>query len=139
MVAEVLLVLEPQETCIVSVQSKGLVKEIGAQHLEGMDHRQQLQEMQLVQPLGRRQLARLEHDWVVCARMAETASSDESVSRRVGSGGSHTSRTGAKTNATLSASKLVCSAGPQRTKARGLQRAVSGAAKAEKRRTNLWW
>ncbi len=63
------LFLKPQETCIVSVQGKGLVKEIGAQRLEGMDHRQQLQEVLRVQPLGRRKLARLESDRVVRARV----------------------------------------------------------------------
>ena len=35
------------------------------------------------------------------------------------------------------ASKLYCSAGPHVNWARGLQMAVSGAARAEKRRTNL--
>ncbi len=67
MVAEVPLVLEPQEACIVSVQSKGLIKEIGAQRLEGMDHRQQLQEVLWVQPLGRRQLVQFIRDRVAHA------------------------------------------------------------------------
>ncbi len=53
--------------CIVSVQSKGLVKEIGVQRLEGMDHCQQLQEVLLVQPLGLSQLTRFERDRVVRA------------------------------------------------------------------------
>ncbi len=49
------------------MQSKGLVKEIGAQRLEGMDHCQQLQEVLQVQPLGRSQLAPFERDRVVLA------------------------------------------------------------------------
>ena len=69
--------------------------------------------------------------------MAETASSEASVSRRVGRAGSQTRSTGADVSAALSESKLCCSAGPHVNRKRGLQRAVSGAARAEKRETNL--
>jgi hypothetical protein len=60
----VLLFLEPQETCVVSVQSKGFVKEMRAQCFESMDHCQQLQKVQWV---WLRQLARLESSRMVRA------------------------------------------------------------------------
>ncbi len=69
--------------------------------------------------------------------MAETASSDASVSRRVGRVGPQTRSTGADVSAVLSASKLCYSAGPHVNRERWLQRAVSGAASAEKWETNV--
>ena len=69
--------------------------------------------------------------------MAETANSDASVSKRVGRVGSQTRRTGADVSAALSAVKFCSSTAHQRKVARGLHRAVKGAAKAEKRNTNF--
>ena len=50
---------------------------------------------------------------------------------------SHTRRTGAAVNARLRASKLRCSVSPQWKRARGLHRAVSGAARFANLSTNL--
>jgi hypothetical protein len=44
-VAEVPLLLEPQQAGIISVQLEGLVEQVGAERLQSMDHRQQLQEV----------------------------------------------------------------------------------------------
>ena len=72
-----------------------------------------------------------------CSRIAYTASSKASMSTSAGCDGFHTCSTGADVSTAFSASKLCCLAGPKVNWARGLQRAVSGAAGAEERRTNL--
>ena len=142
-VADVALLLQPLETCVVGVQVEGLVEEIGPQRLERVDHGQELEQVGGYERSGSVSLRDSKATgWNTpassgCSRMAETASSEASVSRRVGRAGSHTRRTGADVSAALSASKLRCSAAPQVNRARGLQRAVSGAARAEKRSTNL--
>ena len=68
--------------------------------------------------------------------MADTASSEASARRGVGSAGSHTRSTGVDVCATFSASK-PCSAGPHINSALGLQRAVSGVSTEEKHKPNL--
>mmetsp|Transcript_41212 Transcript_41212/g.86035 ORF Transcript_41212/g.86035 Transcript_41212/m.86035 type:complete len:359 (+) Transcript_41212:543-1619(+) len=63
-VAEVPLLLKPQQACIVRVQLEGLVEQVRTERLQGMDHRQQLQEVGGVQTLRLGKLARLEGDGV---------------------------------------------------------------------------
>ena len=89
MMTDVALLLQPLQACIVGVQLEGLVEEIGPQNLEPVHHRQQLKHsgwVNLWDSTGTGWNAPAPSG---CSSEADTASSEASVSRRVGRAGSH--------------------------------------------------